>query len=159
MLPSATERFDASPSEYANGRGDGASVATLKELLGGIVGDIRTLLQQQMELLRVELRNDVEQTIKALIYMGVGVVLAGYGGLLALLAVAYGLHWAFTPAIQDSGLPLWGSLAIVGAVVLIAGAAAGYFGYQLMRSFNPLPDQTAAALVENFKCSLPDKNR
>lgn len=115
----------------------------LSELLGGILDDMRELLKQQLALFRVEVRRDFAKTKVAAALVGGGAALAGLAVLLFSLMLVYLLNLA---------LPLWASFGIVGLALGGIGAALTCAGIQRFRSFNPLPDESARALVENVQC-------
>jgi len=116
----------------------------MTELVSGIVTDVQTLIRQQVVMLRSEVKEDMRRTKDAAKYMGVGATLAALGAVFLLISSVYLLNW-LAPA-----LPLWGCWAIVGGVLLVAGAVAVYAGKRIFDSFNPLPDKTAHALQENM---------
>jgi hypothetical protein len=124
-------------------RTDADSSAT--SLVTGILHDSQELFKQQMALFKVEVKSDLHKTIQATTLLVAGALVAFVGAILLCFTAAHGLTAAF-PA-----LPLWGSFAIVTAVVLAGGAALLLGGRQKFKSFNPLPDESVAALQENLE--------
>ena len=116
----------------------------LSSLLTGIFHDIQELLKQQMVLFKHEVSADVKKTAEAAISMVVGgaVALGGLGMLCFMLV--YILH-------ELAHLPVWGSFGLVGLVMLLIGAGLTYYGRSRFRSFNPLPEESLAALKENLE--------
>jgi uncharacterized membrane protein YqjE len=120
------------------------SDASLSSLLTGIFNDIQDLLKQQMHLFKVEVTSDIKRTAEAAIAMVIGGALALSGvGLLCLMVVAL-LH-------EYAALSWTVSFAIVGVCLLAIGAALALYGRSRFRSFNPLPEQSIAALRENLE--------
>jgi len=117
----------------------------LAELVNGIIHDVGDLLKQQTALIQWEVREDYRKTKDALVALGIGIGTMFLGGLLLVHMVVHFLAWAF-PA-----LPMWGAYAIVGGVLMAAGAVLFYLGQERFKSFNPLPDQSAEVMKENVK--------
>jgi len=114
-------------------------------LVTGILHDTQELFKQQMELFKTEVKSDLRKTIQATTLLVAGALVAFIGAILLCFTAVYALSAAF-PA-----LPLWGSFTIVTVVVLAAGVALLLGGRQKFKSFNPLPDESMAALQENLE--------
>jgi hypothetical protein len=121
------------------------STPGIASLVGGIVDDAQHLLQQQMALLKTEVRNELNQAKHAAISGMIGAVIAGMGIVILLIAIAQAIG-AYT------SIPMWGCYAIVGAVTAAIGlgftlaAKKEAADVQLMP-----PPQTAAAVKENYQ--------
>jgi len=113
-------------------------------LLGGIVEDAKRLLNQQLTLFQVEIKNDIDRTLQAFVPLILGGMILMPALLLLGMAMSYGLCALF-PA-----LPLWGSFAIVGSVCGIMGTALVYSGYRSLESVKPT-DSTLRGLKENIQ--------
>jgi uncharacterized membrane protein YqjE len=112
--------------------------------VGEILNDAQELVSQQLELFKVEVQADLQRSMRATALIG-----AGLGFLLATvfflgLTLAYLLH-------DGLGWSLSASMGLTTAVILLVGAGLVAAGVWLFRSFNPLPDETAAALQENVE--------
>jgi hypothetical protein len=118
---------------------------TVTHLVGGIVHDAQDLMRQQMALFRAEMQEDIRKTKEGAITLACGFFLAQIGVLLLCLMAVYLL------ASSQSGLPLWGCFGIVGGVLALAGISCAVGGIYFLKSFNPLPDESARALKENLK--------
>jgi hypothetical protein len=116
----------------------------MSELVSGIIHDAQTLLTQQLTLFKQEMRQDLQEAREAAQFMGTAVALLGVGGLLLSFMLVYALH-------EVAQFQLWASFGIVGGVMLAIGAAVAVLGRVVMRSFNPLPEKTAAGLEENLE--------
>jgi len=121
-------------------------------IISGIIDDFQKLIQQQMDMVRAEIRTDWDKTKQAIWPIAVGTVLLVLGGILTCLMLVYLLHWATSPPNMDPAtIPLWGCYGLVGAGFLIAGSALLGAGIHKFHTFNPLPDKSAEALKENVK--------
>jgi Putative Actinobacterial Holin-X, holin superfamily III len=118
---------------------------SLTQLVTGLIDDAEKLFKQQVELVRVEIRNDIRKTKEAARYMGIGAGVAALGGVVLALALVHLLAWL------APGLALWACYAIVGGVLAVAGGALVYTGRRIFESFNPLPEQSAEGIQENVQ--------
>ena len=116
---------------------------TVSGLVSGILDDAQTLVKQQIEMLKAEVREDFRRSKRAAEFGAVGIVCATVGSLGLVTAVAYLLHEQFQFA-------MWASWGIVGGAFTILGIALGVTSYLLLERFNPLPDKTFSALQENL---------
>jgi len=117
---------------------------SLTKLVAGIIDDVQELLKAQMELFQAEVKEDVRQTKEASALLIAGALVLLLGGIFLGLMLVHLLSWAFPQ------LPLWGSFAIVGAIMTVAGFVLLAVGQKKFASFNPLPDKSVAALKEAF---------
>lgn len=120
-----------------------SSEPSVTRLVSGIIEDAQTLLKQQAEMLKAEVREDFKRSKRAAELGALGIVCGTVGALGLITAIVYLLHEHFR-------LEMWASWGIVGVVFLIAGVALGGFSYVLLERFNPLPDKTFNALKENL---------
>jgi hypothetical protein len=119
-------------------------------LVTGIINDAQELLKQQLTLFKQEVKDDVRKTKDAALSMSVGLAILTMGGILLVLMLAQLLH-------ELAGLPLWASDAIVGGAFAVCGGGLWFAGKKQLESFNPLPDQSAAALKENVRWIMNPK--
>jgi hypothetical protein len=113
-------------------------------LVSGIINDAQDLIRQQLALFRHEVRTDFRKTKEATFTMGIGMPLLFLGGFLLALTAAHLLNAYLL-------FPLWGCYGIVGIVLAGIGAALCYAAKKKMESFNPLPEESVAALKENVQ--------
>jgi len=117
---------------------------TVTGLVSGIVDDAQTLIRQQVAMIREEIRSDLRKTKEAVVSIAAGAVVAALAaGPLVFMFVAL-LH-------ELAGWAWWSSALLVGAVLAVAGAGLIFAGIRRFQSFNPLPDQSVAALKENVQ--------
>ncbi|HEU4684929.1 MAG TPA: phage holin family protein [Nitrospira sp.] len=116
----------------------------LMDLLTGILDDFKSLLRQEVQLLRDEVKLEVSKAGRAASDFGVGIGLAAVGGLFLLLAIVHSLH-------EGLGLPLWASYGIVGVVLSGIGIALLARARSLAGSVEALPRRTMVAMKENVQ--------
>ena len=85
------------------------------ELIAGIVSDATRLFAKEIELARLEIRADIRNTKSLLAGIATGAMIALLG--VALLCVGAALALA-----AYTTLPQWACFAVVGGVMLVAGA-------------------------------------
>jgi uncharacterized membrane protein YqjE len=122
-------------------------------LVKDVVSDVGTLVSQQLQFAKVELRGDFKKTLEASTLLVSGVMTAFVGLLLLGHMLAHLLHWlSFKQGLPDQGsIPLWGCYGIAGFLLLALGGLLAWRGKKNFDSFNPLPDKTAEALKENVE--------
>ena len=120
--------------EHANEPEHGGSLSSVGQLLGEISGDISTLMRQEVELAKSEIRQSVSKASK-----GSGMLAgAAVGGHMVLLFLSIALWWALGSAI---GLG-WSAL-VVGILWGIAAAVLAASGRSSLKSVRGLPRTTA----------------
>jgi hypothetical protein len=125
------------------GGGDQPELSDVLETVGAIAHDAGRLVQQQFDLLRAELRQELVQLERGVGAMGAGAVLAASGGALSTLALVHGLRRA-------TGLPLWACYALVGGSLGLAGAGLILHGRRRIAALQLAP-QSSEALAENLQ--------
>jgi hypothetical protein len=125
---------------------------TVTETVQGILTDMKTLLSQQVAMVRAELKADWQRTRAALFSSVLGAILLLVSGPVVCMALAFLLHYLTAPAGTDPAhLPLWACVAIVGGLVALVGGGLIWDGVRRFRSFTPLPVESLRALEENVQ--------
>jgi hypothetical protein len=124
------------------GTGNHQSVSALVQ---GVIDDARNLLNQQIALLRHEVKSDLQKTKEAARNLALGTGISLVAALSVWLMLVHLLHWA------APDVPLWGWYGVVGGLCAIVGGALLFLGREKLRVFNPLPDQSAQALKETIQ--------
>lgn len=124
---------------------------SLAGLVGDIIADAEELTRQQIELVRVEIRDNAEKARDIAMLFASGLALAAVAGGMLAIALAQFLIWAIP------SLPVWGGYAIVGLVLAII--AGGLFGVckQKLASFSVLPEKAVEAMKENLEWKTEPK--
>jgi len=117
---------------------------SVTSLVSGIINDAQTLIQQQVALVREEIRADLRRTVQAVTALAVGVGVAALSLVPLVFMLVYLLH-------EKAAWDLWASFGVVGAVLALVGGGLIFLGVQRFKSFNPLPDESAEALKENLQ--------
>jgi len=123
---------------------NGAADSSVTGLVSGIITDAQTLIRQQAELLKAELREAV-QISKHVVICCVLLIICAIVSMIALVtALAYLLHEQFQFA-------MWASWGIVGGVFLLTGIAFGVVSYVYLKRFNHLSSVTVSSIQENLE--------
>jgi uncharacterized membrane protein YqjE len=113
---------------------------SIGELFGHLTSDLGDLMRSEMELARVEIREEAAKAGKAAGMLGAGGLIAYLGVALLATAAAWGLAEAI-----DAG---WAFL-IVGLVVGAIGAVLVLMGRNRLRDVRPVPEETVETLKED----------
>ena len=111
-------------------------------LLGGLVGDARTLFRQELQLLRDEFFSEIAKIRQAAVTIGMGIGFMAMGGLFALIMLVHLLH-------QYANLPLWACYGLIGVVLLAIGAVLLITAKQSLQRFNLMPRRTLRSMKED----------
>jgi hypothetical protein len=109
------------------------------ELIGEVTHDISTLMRQELDLAKAEIREEVSKTGKAAGMFG-GAGLAGYMLALFLSMAAW---WGLANVMDEA----WGAL-IVAAVWGVIAAVLFSTGRKKIREVHPKPERTVSTLKE-----------
>ena len=88
--------------------------ASIAELIGGLVADVRLLARQSISLARAELREELERFAAVAALVAAAAAILGVAALWLLVAVTRGLAALF-------GWPVWGVYAGVGLALAVVG--------------------------------------
>lgn len=134
------ERVERFSSELREG--PPASDRSIKEILDTLRPQLQELVNKQMELARAEL---VPVGKKA----GLAVGLLAAGGIFMLLFLVFffltGMY-----IMWYAGFPLWAAAGIITVILLLIGGLLAGMGAGTLRTLNPRPERTLAALRQNI---------
>lgn len=122
--------------------GTASSEATLGELFGRLTSDLSTLMRQEVELAKTELKEEAAKAGKGAGLFGG----AGIAGLFALVLLSFAAAWGLANVIPVG----WAFLV----VALVWGAVAAVMfvtGRDEIRKVRPVPDQTVETLKEDVR--------
>lgn len=125
----------------AGGR-EGPDDASLGDLFSSLTSDLSQLVRSEMELARVEIREEAGKAGKAAGMLGGGVVAA----LVALILLTSAAAWGLAEVV-DAG---WAFL-IVGVVIGALAALLAMNGRRKLAEVRPVPDQTVDTLKEDAR--------
>jgi hypothetical protein len=143
-MPGSTAAATATQQIPTGNAGGARSIedAGLGELVSNISRDLSTLMRQELELAKAELRAEARKTGKgAGMYAG-----AGFAGYLTILFLSIALWWGLSN-VMDQG---WAAL-IVAVIWAVIATVLYVNGRKNMRSVHPKPERT----VETVK-QVPD---
>jgi hypothetical protein len=122
----------------ADGRPDveGTSVG---QLLGEVSKDLSTLMRQELELAKAELKVEAKKAGQGAGMFGA----AGFAGYMVLLFLSIALWWALEN-VMDAGL----AALIVAVLWGVIGAVAFVMGRKKFREVNPKPERTVETLQQ-----------
>jgi hypothetical protein len=111
-------------------------------LLRGILMDIRTLIREEIELARVEIREQAGRARAAAVSFVIAAVALACGGVLLLVALATGiadlLNW-----------PVWSGFLIMAVLLSLVGVVTLSSGRSQLRKIHAVPEETVSTLKEN----------
>ena len=116
----------------------------LMDLIGGILFDVKSLLRQEAQLLRDEIKLQISTGGRAVSKFIIGTVLGTVGALFLLLMLVHGLHdW--------TALPLWACYGLVGALLSAIGIVLVLRAQSVAGSFHATPRRTLYTMKENIQ--------
>jgi len=113
--------------------------ASVGELVGSITSDLSTLMRQELELAKAEVKQEAMKSGKAAGMFGA----AGFAGYMVLLFASIAGWWGLAN-VMDEG---WAAL-IVTAVWAVIGAVAYSAGRRQARQIHPTPERTVETVKE-----------
>ncbi len=114
-------------------------------LVGGIVGDARQLVQQHVDLLKQEIREDIGKVKRTGFAMMMALIMA-IVGCAFVTAMLVGLLAATLPQ-----LPWWAWSGIVGGLMLVLSAVVFAVAKSKMEAINMIPDQSVRTIKEDMQ--------
>lgn len=120
------------------GRPDAAS-ESVGQLMSEVGRDLSTLLRQEVELAKAEVKTEVTKTGKAAGLLGG----AGFAGYMVLLLLSMGAWWGLAN-VMDQG---WAAL-IVAAIWAVIGTVLFIFGRNKLHTVSPTPERTVATVKQ-----------
>lgn len=109
------------------------------ELVGEVTSDITTLMRQEIELAKAEIKQEVAKAGKGAGMLGA----AGYAGHMVALFLSITVWWALANGMDEA----WAAL-IVAAVWAVVAAVLAVNGRKKLREVNPKPERTVQTLKE-----------
>lgn len=111
-------------------------------LLGGLVADARTLVRQELQLLRDEFFSEIAKIRQAAVAIGAAIGCTVIGSLFALIMLVHALH-------EFAQLPLWACYGLVGVILLAVGGALLLKAKRSLQSFDLTPRRTLHSIKED----------
>jgi uncharacterized membrane protein YqjE len=118
------------------------AIPSVARLLSDLVGDLRTLVQQHIELMRHEVEAEVAKVKRATIFLAVGAGVLAVSGLLFIIMLVHLVQWL-------TGWPLWICYGTVAAAGIIGGLLALWSAKKTGASVHVLPVKTMHTMKED----------
>jgi uncharacterized membrane protein YqjE len=115
---------------------------SLGELMGDLSRDMSTLVRKELELARIEIKEEVSNVGKAGGILG-GTALAGY---MALVMISFAIAWGLA-AVMPTGF----AFLLVGLVYAVVAAVLYSKGRAELQKVRPVPEQTVETLKEDVQ--------
>lgn len=129
--------------------GSAGGERSLGEIISSVTQDITTLVRQELDLAKTELKQEASKAGK-----GAGLLAgAGVAGHFVLLFVSLTIVFAL-----DLALPLWASALIVGVVWAIVAAVLASIGKKAIQESNPQLPKTQQTLKEDASWAKAQKS-
>ena len=130
------------PDEASRSTEPKAPEKSLGQLFSELTSDLSTLMRKEVELAKVETKEEVSRAGKAGGMLGGG----AFAGWFALLFLSFALAW-----LLDEFMPRALAFLVVGLVYTIAAAVLVLRGRARLQSVNPVPHQTVETLKEDVQ--------
>jgi cytochrome c biogenesis protein CcdA len=118
-----------------------ANSRPLGELIANVVGDLKTILHDEIRLVLMELKDKIGKSRKGAVYIAVALLL-GFLSVECLITCCI--------AALAIVLPLWLSALIVAVLAAIVAGGVFVVGTQALQKVDPLPQQTLESLKDNL---------
>jgi len=143
-----SSRRDMDPRSLSDAEIDVRSDRSIGELFAEFTSDVSTLMRKEVELARIELKEEVSKGARAGEILG-ATALTGY---MALVMVSFAAAWGLAEVMA----PGWAFL-IVGVVYAIAAAVLYSKGRAELRRVQLKPEQTIETLKEDVQWAKAQK--
>ncbi len=108
---------------------------TAASLVSGNVGDLQQLVEQQFQLTRQEIEEELRQRTEAATIVVAGMAVLFLDAIVFCQALALVLHWvASTPSTDPARLSLWACYAVVAGMLIVIGAIVTLLGRSRFKS-------------------------
>lgn len=123
---------------------------TAASLVSGILSDLHQLVEQQFQLTRREIEDELRQRVAAAKILGLGIGISFLGAIVLCLTLAHLLHWSVSPPGTDPArLPLWACHALVTAGLVVIGGILAQAGQARFKSVQPCRNPATKILQRN----------
>jgi len=117
---------------------------TVSDLISGLVNDAQQLVHREIDLAKREVAIEVDKVKQGAVALGAGAGLAVIGALLLGHMLVYLVQTL-------TGLSLWVSYLIVGAIFAIGGGILLMQGIKRMKTVDPVPRETIESVKEDIQ--------
>lgn len=128
---------------YRDGRTEAGSADSrpLREIVGSLVADLRTIVRDEIRLALLELRAKLRKSRKGVVYLAAAAFLGFVAAECFVTACIVALAIV---------LPLWLSALIIAVLAALAAGGAFVIGRLALERVDPIPRQTLETLKDNL---------
>lgn len=127
-------------------------VQSAAALVGGIVGDLKSLIEQQLQLTRMQIESELRQRFVAAAVFTAGVVTLSVGTIFVCFSVSHLLHWIASPVGADpAAYPLWMCHGVVAVILGVMGGVFTSVGRWKFRTVVPFQNPVSELFQKNPK--------
>jgi uncharacterized membrane protein YqjE len=112
-------------------------------LVSGIVNDVTQLFYQEIQLAKLEIRDDIRAAKAFLIWLVLGLTIALIGVVMLFVMFVYVIY-------ENSRLPLWASYGIIAAVAIVIGAVLMLMAKRKTAKVDFIPQRATEAVKEDI---------
>lgn len=120
----------------------GAEDRSIGSLISGLLGDIRLLFTQEIDLAKREVMQKVSAVSKSAVSIIIGAVLA-IGGVFVLMAALV--------LVLDLFMPAWIAAFVLALALIAIGGIILFLGVQKLRTMNYVPERTVRTVEEGVQ--------
>src|SRR5688572_6071573 len=108
---------------------------SFRDLLRGILMDLRTLIREEIALARVEIREQAGRARGAALSFGIAAASLAFGGIFLLVSIATAIAYLF-------GWPVWAGFLVVAVLLSIVGLVTLSSGRRQLQNIHAVPHET-----------------
>ena len=124
---------------------------TAAALLSGILGDLQQLVEQQFELTRREIEEELRLRATAATAFGLGIGVMFLDAIVLCMTLAHLMHWMASPPGTDPAvIPLWACYGVVAAVLVVIGGSMTLVARSRFRSVVPFQNPMTEIVQEHL---------
>lgn len=115
---------------------------SLPELVSDVAKDVSTLVRKELELAKIETKEEISRSAKAGGMLGA----AGGAAYFALLLLSFGIVF-----LLGLVMPLWTAFILMAVVYGVVAAVLFTQGRRRMKQVSPVPDETVESVKEDVR--------
>ena len=115
---------------------------SVPELVSDVAKDMSTLVRKELELAKIETKEEISRGAKA----GGMIGAAGGAAYFALLLLSFGIVF-----LLDLVMPLWAAFVLMAVVYGVVAAVLFTQGRTRMKQVNPVPEETVESVKEDVR--------
>jgi MFS family permease len=120
-----------------------AGEQSLGQLFGEMTSEVSNLVRKELELAKVEIKDEMAQAGKAAGALGAG----AFAGYMAALLLSLAAAWALSDALEAP----WAGFLIIGVLFAIVAAVLIQSGRKKLQEVNLVPEETVTTLKEDMQ--------